>query len=424
MPRIDSETLRAWRRSCGWDVPELARQLRRAADGEPLPGHDSLVRMIRGWERGDHEISERYELLYLRALGAPRASYGASQDEDEVVRRHDFLALAGATTASIMAGAFAGEWPRPAARPGPVDEASISALTAITGAQRKLEATTPARDLVESVIAHAGTAHRMLLRADRSPQAAGIAAALSESCGLAAWLHADMADSGTARACYRTAVQAARQARSGLLAGYMLGSLAAFEADAGVPFAGLPLIEQARQQIGVSAHPTPTAWLHAVQALTFAAATGTGDAAWRALGHAEQALTSGGDAGVPPWPWVFSFDYAKLAGYRALVAVRLGRPADALAAFSESQSAASAAPKQRAVIMLEVATATCQEGCAARDPARVDDAFTLAGHALAAGVVYSSGRVIERSWRFRRSYAGPVTSQVRSFDEQLHAAVA
>ncbi len=105
-----------------------------------------------------------------------------------------------------------------------------------------------------------------------------------------------------------------------------------------------------------------------------------------------------------------------------MAARRHGRQRDR--AFGESQPAANAAPKQRAVIVLEVATATCQEGCAARDAARVDDAFTLAGHALAAGVAYSSGRVIERSWRFRRAYAGPVTSRVRDFDEQLRAAAA
>ena len=85
MPGFDGVTLRAWRRSRGWDVPELARQLRRAADkaGVQIAAHDGLIRMIYAWERGDHEISERYELLH-RALGfAP----------DQPVRSDD-LALA------------------------------------------------------------------------------------------------------------------------------------------------------------------------------------------------------------------------------------------------------------------------------------------------------------------------------------------
>lgn len=71
MPGIDGETLRAWRRSHGWDVPKTARELRRVSDA-PIAAHEGLVRMIRSWERGDHELTERYELLY-RALGLDKA---------------------------------------------------------------------------------------------------------------------------------------------------------------------------------------------------------------------------------------------------------------------------------------------------------------------------------------------------------------
>jgi tetratricopeptide (TPR) repeat protein len=70
MPGLDGEMLRAWRRSRGWDVPELARQLRRAAREATvsIAAPAGLIRMIYAWERGDHDLSERYELLY-RALG-------------------------------------------------------------------------------------------------------------------------------------------------------------------------------------------------------------------------------------------------------------------------------------------------------------------------------------------------------------------
>lgn len=67
MPPIEGPALRAWRRTRGWDVPAVARQMRVVARDDPLPVHDALVRMIRRWER--HGLStERYELLY-RALG-------------------------------------------------------------------------------------------------------------------------------------------------------------------------------------------------------------------------------------------------------------------------------------------------------------------------------------------------------------------
>ena len=71
MTGIDGWILREWRRSRGWDVPKTARELRRVAS-EPVAAPDALVRMIRGWERGDHMLSERYELLYRR-LGLERA---------------------------------------------------------------------------------------------------------------------------------------------------------------------------------------------------------------------------------------------------------------------------------------------------------------------------------------------------------------
>jgi transcriptional regulator with XRE-family HTH domain len=69
MPGADGDALRAQRRSRGWDVPEMARRLRRAAGDDPLPEHSDLVRMIRRWERGTYRLSERYELLYAAGLG-------------------------------------------------------------------------------------------------------------------------------------------------------------------------------------------------------------------------------------------------------------------------------------------------------------------------------------------------------------------
>ncbi|HEY6315857.1 MAG TPA: XRE family transcriptional regulator [Streptosporangiaceae bacterium] len=107
--------LRDWRRSRGWDVPELARQLRRAAD-EPIAAHDGLVRMIRGWERGDHRLSERYELLY-RKLGLPdrdndepnaRSAHIGGQEGSDPVRRRTFVELTGVSMASAILPASAG----------------------------------------------------------------------------------------------------------------------------------------------------------------------------------------------------------------------------------------------------------------------------------------------------------------------------
>ena len=74
VPGIRKHVLRAWRRSRGWAVPELARRLARAAQEGNVPiargGHDSLKRMIYQWEdeKDKHVPGEHYQLLYVKAL--------------------------------------------------------------------------------------------------------------------------------------------------------------------------------------------------------------------------------------------------------------------------------------------------------------------------------------------------------------------
>src|SRR5580700_1962451 len=100
-------TLRAWRRSRGWDVPEVARQLRYAARESAIhvAAHAGLIRMIYAWERGDHDLSERYELLYRKAgfpdsagndePGPQPGSSAAGGQEDDPVRRRTLVELTG-----------------------------------------------------------------------------------------------------------------------------------------------------------------------------------------------------------------------------------------------------------------------------------------------------------------------------------------
>ena len=70
MSDVTSQTLRQWRESKGWDVPRMARELRKAArdTGEDVAAHHGLVKMIPQWERGDRAPRERYRLLYLKVF--------------------------------------------------------------------------------------------------------------------------------------------------------------------------------------------------------------------------------------------------------------------------------------------------------------------------------------------------------------------
>lgn len=388
--------LEAIRRERGWSQAELA---------EAAGYSQSWVsKVLRG--RQELNLGQARELA--RRLGIPvhLLRLGDAGGEGPARRRDFGKALA----VALVVGPVVAD----------ADGDTAHALTAITNAQRRLDATTPARELARGVAAHVEMANKLLARAPAARRAGGMAAALSEAAGFAGWLHADMCDLGTARTYYRLAVDAARHAGHDLLAGYMLGSLAMLEIDASDALTGLGLLARAREQLGRLAHPTPQAWLASLEALGYAAA-GDADAADRALSRARQAASDDGALTPPPWPWLYPFDEAKLAGYEALVCVRSRRPAQALAAFAQSLAAAQPAPKQRAVIMLEVATAACQEGMTARDSIRADEAFRLAGEGLGLGLRYSSERVIQRSRSFRRSYNGPATAQVREFDQRLRA---
>src|SRR5580692_1758048 len=117
MPHTDGPTLRAWRRARGWDVPETARQLRSAARSlrQPVAEHGGLVRMVYSWERGDHDVSERYALLYAKALGVSPDDLASgpakpgvssllpamgSEDGDDPVKRREF----GIVALGVLAG--------------------------------------------------------------------------------------------------------------------------------------------------------------------------------------------------------------------------------------------------------------------------------------------------------------------------------
>jgi transcriptional regulator with XRE-family HTH domain len=83
---VTGEILRRWREGQGWDVPRMARELRKAArdSGEDVAAHHGLVKMIPQWERGGRMPRERYRLLYRKiftdTLGGMSQSMDAGTD--------------------------------------------------------------------------------------------------------------------------------------------------------------------------------------------------------------------------------------------------------------------------------------------------------------------------------------------------------
>ena len=88
MTDVTSQTLRQWRESQGWDVPRMARELRKAArdTGEDVAAHHGLVKMIPQWEHGNRAPRERYRLLYLKIFQDAVASHGMALGTDFALR--------------------------------------------------------------------------------------------------------------------------------------------------------------------------------------------------------------------------------------------------------------------------------------------------------------------------------------------------
>jgi len=105
--RPDGAWLRSQRQAHGWDVPEMARRLAAAAGSNRggLPDHDGLVHYIRRWERGAIALSERYWLLYKRALALTEGTPGGGLDDDtlgELAGVRDHRRLIGERTPAII----------------------------------------------------------------------------------------------------------------------------------------------------------------------------------------------------------------------------------------------------------------------------------------------------------------------------------
>ncbi|MFG3016153.1 helix-turn-helix domain-containing protein [Streptomyces cinerochromogenes] len=287
-----------------------------------------------------------------------------------------------------------------------------AALRLTTSAYRRLDATTPSRDLADAVDGHIRLIQTITRTAAQDADRARLAAVGSEAASFAGWLAWDKGDHGSARSWYGAAVKAARTARDPLLTAYQTGTLAQFEAHAGNGVQALNLARRARRMLDEKLPAVVDAWLLSVEALGHAAAGDrrSADRALTASRAAAQALTA--DQEPPPWPWVFSFTPDKVAACRVTCGAHLGLPDWVLAEDVEALTTGHA--KQRALLVLDIAAGHLAGG-------RVEAAFSLASRALEAGLRYRSGRIVERARGLRRSLTTSSPPKVvRDFDERLH----
>ena len=234
-------------------------------------------------------------------------------------------------------------------------------------------------------------------------------AVLAEIAGLAAWLAVDQGDQSSARRHYNEAVRYAGRAHHPLLATYMTASLGHFAVEAGDARQGLVLLKRAEAQMSPAAPSSARAWLASLHAVAHAELRDTASA-HAALRMAES--FAGRQSGEPVWPWVFTFDMAKVARYQATAFARLGDVQAATTAF-HAASPALTGPKPRALALLDHAQVLARSGL-------VGDGCALATEALRLGRDFGSERITTGVRTFRAGLPAHA-SDTRELDNQLTA---
>ncbi|HEX6520960.1 MAG TPA: tetratricopeptide repeat protein [Streptosporangiaceae bacterium] len=327
MTGIDGETLRAWRRARGWDVPKMAQELRRAAreTGQQIAAPSGLVRMIYAWERGDHRLTERYELLY-RYLGLRSSGSGhvpALPVETETassLSMQDFLMLA-ATSASLLD--MLGTRP-PSASAGRthVDEEAADGLAQVLHGYRKVYRSAGAAALLGPVCGTLGLLDEMAPVA--GPQSDVIVSLIGQAGSLAGViLMLDRGEFAPAARYLAVAARAAQQSGDDELLAITFACRAFHAAYSGDPRDGLAFASEALEIAGgAGIHPRTHGWVAAV-ASEMHATLGEHAACMHALDTAAGQL--GKQMPAEPWKGIGAFSTAKLTAYRGGDLMRLGR---------------------------------------------------------------------------------------------------
>jgi tetratricopeptide (TPR) repeat protein len=395
MPRPDGATLRAWRLSRHWAVPEMARQVRRAAGDTHIAEPDALKAMIHKWERDAVDISERYMLLYCRVLGV--------------------------TPERLVSGPRQQDPPEPARTPIPGSHLGrpIEALTAVQLEELMIllddqwHALVRADNLLGPRHALGGVRGQLgvieaLARTVRPPLRAEVLKLGARYAESAAWLHEDSGDMPGAGHWTGRAMEWALEAGDRLMTSWALFRRGEHAAARGDAAAAAGLAGAARREGGQLPDRMVAAIL--LQEARAHALDGAEAACHLALGQAHEL------AAAPDDPGDASRGHASFCtpGYvemqRGRCWLRLGHPAKALSAFN--RAAVSLPPiyrRDRGVAISGRAAAFA----ALREPA---EAATAAAEALGIACGTGSERIVRMVM--------PVAESVASHNPQLQVLLA
>jgi transcriptional regulator with XRE-family HTH domain len=385
-----AQRLRQARISKGWSQRKLAQKLeaRASATDRTLPTRESLVRMIRAWEAGDHlpepfhrwllaqvlniaeeELFERTDatLVVVSARGISTEQWGLLtrltaalqrlKGGTDIERRALLQLLAGLGLGAVLPDPE--PWERLSSvlrRPSSIDLATIEDLEADTVALYRREECSPATQVFADTVSHLDLLTTLVESAPRSSLLRRrLVVTAGESSALAGWLAHETGDRSRAERYYEAAVDAAEDAGDLALKANVLG----YRSYPAAPIEAEDLLEEAQTYVAGTPYLTTYAWLRGRKAEVSALARRPTDAL-RALDDAVGAF----DQAKPTEEraWTAFFDRGRLGSIEIATHARLHRGDDVQAAAAQVLRSLPPVEKRRAIVLAGVADARAELG--------------------------------------------------------------
>lgn len=226
------------------------------------------------------------------------------------------------------------DWTRLAAvatRRSGVSATTMDELEQVTERQRVLYHELSSAQMLVPVEAHLGLL--LALLEGRHPEAVRrrLAVAAGEAAGFAAWIWFDLGDPHKMALLYRMADRLLDDAGDTGLWAYVNGYRALTHEAIGLGSEALEHADAALHRAPKSTTHTTRSWLYALSASACALVDSRRTDVPDLLAKARDHL----DAAQDREPWMYAFDHTALAAHRGQCHLRLGRPAEALTAFTE-----------------------------------------------------------------------------------------
>jgi transcriptional regulator with XRE-family HTH domain len=382
--------LRQARISKGWSQRNLAQKLeeRASATDRTLPARESLVRMIRAWEAGDHLPEPFHRWLLAQVLDIAEeelfertdatlvvvSARGISTDQWSLLTRiaAALQRLKGGTDMErrallrLLAGLGLGAvlpdpepWERLSSvlrRPSSIDLATIEDLEADTLTLYRREECSPAKQVFADTVSHLDLLTTLVESAPRSSLLRRrLVVTAGETSALAGWLAHETGDRSRAERYYEAAVDAAEDAGDLALKANVLG----YRSYPAAPMEAEELLEEAQSYVAGTPYLTTYAWLRGRKAEVSAIARRPTDALTAlddAVGAFDHAKPTEERA------WTAFFDRGRLGSIEIATHARLHRGDDVQAAVAEVLQFLPPVEKRKAIVLAEVADARAELG--------------------------------------------------------------